>query len=435
MIRFLSSARKKYFNESLDFRARIFNILGITGFALGIFFAAFSFIIGAGMEFALTMLAPVVFAAVILPIANHTKQFKLCFLITVIAVFIIIFPVLFFTGGGYHSGMPSFFVFAVVFTVLMLEGKRRAVFTALEGALYLGCFLVAYFYRETVTPLTDEAGTAQDIIVGCLIASCALAFAIYQHLIIYDRKQKELERANDALQGLDRMKTEFYQNMNHDMKTPLTVISTFIGNADDMLDHGVEKAEVKECLEEAQEQIQILARMVEQSLTLAAAHEGKYHIETLDYAALLRSGAGAFHPALKENGNTLDVHIPDGLPKITGNGDLLKRAINNIMINAAKHTQNGTITVSIKREGGGLITTITDTGEGIDPAIFPRVFERGVSGHGATGYGLAICQAIVETHGAKSILRANTAGVRRYASPCRFVMGRRHERICFACGR
>ena len=102
---------------------------------------------------------------------------------------------------------------------------------------------------------------------------------------------------------------------------------------------------------------------------------------------------------MKESGNALDVHIPDGLPRITGSGDLLKRTVNNIMTNAVHHTKNGTITVSLKREGGGLITTITDTGEGIDPAMLPRVFERGVSGHGATGYGLAICKAIVETHG------------------------------------
>ena len=294
----LAWIRRKYLHENLDFRARIFNILGITGFALGIFFAVFSYIIGAGIYFALTMLVPSVLAAVILPIANHIKQFKLFFLITVIAVFLLIFPVLFFTGGGYHSGMPCFFVFAVVFTVLMLEGKRRTVFTILEVALYLGCFLAAYFYPDAVSPLTDEAGSAQDIIVGCLVASCALAFAIYQHLVIYDRKQRELEKANDALQGLDRMKTEFYQNMNHDMKTPLTVISTFIGNADDMLDHGIDKRDVKECLEEAQEQIQILARMVEHSLTLAAAHEGRYHMETLDFAALLRSPARAclIHP-------------------------------------------------------------------------------------------------------------------------------------------
>jgi hypothetical protein len=124
-----------------DFRVRIFNIFGIFGFALGIIVALFFILIGAGIEHVLTLLIPTVLAAIVLPIANRTKRFKRCFLLTVIAVFMIVFPILFFTGGGYHSGMPNFFVFGIVFTVLMLEGQRRTVFTILLVALYSGCLL------------------------------------------------------------------------------------------------------------------------------------------------------------------------------------------------------------------------------------------------------------------------------------------------------
>jgi signal transduction histidine kinase len=78
---------------------------------------------------------------------------------------------------------------------------------------------------------------------------------------------------------------------------------------------------------------------------------------------------------------------------------MLKRVIGNLLSNAAGHTMNGKITVSLNREGGNLITTVTDTGEGIDPAMLSRIFERGVSGRGTTGYGLSICKAIIEAHG------------------------------------
>jgi signal transduction histidine kinase len=231
-----------------------------------------------------------------------------------------------------------------------------------------------------------------DTLMGVAVAGFLMLAVIILYMRIYDSRQKRLE-------SLDRLKTEFFQNMNHDMKTPLTVIAAFIGNADDMLDHGIPTTEIKGCLEHAQEQIQNLARMVEHSLSFAAAQDGIWRMEALDFAALLRSESGAFRHSAEENGNTLDIQIPDGLPRITGNGDMLKRVIGNLLSNAAGHTMSGKITVSLNREGGNLITALTDTGEGIGPAMLSRIFERGVSGRGTTGYGLSICKAIIEAHG------------------------------------
>ena len=122
-------------------------------------------------------------------------------------------------------------------------------------------------------------------------------------------------------------------------------------------------------------------------------------MEQLDFAALLRSVAGALRLLLKDNGNTLDLQIAEGLPKIMGNADMLGRILDNLLSNAARHTMNGEIAISLNREGAKLVTTVTDTGEGIAPGFLPHIFERGVSGGGTTGYGLSICKAIIETHG------------------------------------
>ena len=171
MNQFYRQAKEKFFGERLDFRARVFNALGFIGIALSLFFACFSyFVLRAGAVIAAAYLLITAVAVLFVWRANRTKNFRRYFLITVVVVFIVTFPALFFLGGGYHSGMPCFFVFAVAFTVLMLEGKRRAFFTTLELVLYLACFLVAYFYPDVVKPLPTEAGMVQDIIVGCMIA-------------------------------------------------------------------------------------------------------------------------------------------------------------------------------------------------------------------------------------------------------------------------
>jgi signal transduction histidine kinase len=179
------------------------------------------------------------------------------------------------------------------------------------------------------------------------------------------------------------------------MKTPLTVISSDIQAADDMMDFSMDKDYIREKLEHAQEEIIRLARMVENSLGLAAAQVGRRHMEPVDFAVLLRSNVEAFRPLLEKSGNNLSISIPDGLPKLAGNRDMLVQVVYNIMGNAAKHTRNGEIAVSLKQAAEGLEAVIRDTGEGIAPEILPHVWERGVTSNG-TGYGLSICKAFVE---------------------------------------
>jgi hypothetical protein len=159
----------KYFNDDLDFRAQIFNTLGFLGCALGLFFGFFSIVNYTGALNVMCNFGAAVAAFVIIRQANRTGAFKAFFLVTVILVFFGIFPVLFFLGGGYKGSMPCFFVFALVFTVIMLTGRRRTLLTLMEYALYLGCFLLAYFYPNTVVNFDSERELATVIIVGCLL--------------------------------------------------------------------------------------------------------------------------------------------------------------------------------------------------------------------------------------------------------------------------
>jgi hypothetical protein len=100
--------------------------------------------------------------------------------------------------------MPGFFIFAVVFTVIMLEGKRRTVLTILEFVLYAGCFLIAYFRPETITPFASESETVQDIIVGCLAASSVLAIAIHETAETFTRLIASLWKVHPFREGNTR---------------------------------------------------------------------------------------------------------------------------------------------------------------------------------------------------------------------------------------
>ena len=272
--------------------------------------------------------------------------------------------------------------------------------------------------NETGAAMENMTNTAWQSIIGFVLViavllivlplvSGRLAVFILNPVEQEQERQRNLlnasEEEKERLEEMDKLKTEFYQDMHHEMKTPLHVINTDIQNADDMLDFDIDKSVVQKRLESAQQEIVRLARMVENSLDLAAAYVNQKHMEQINFASLLRSKAGVFASLLEKNGNRLSLKIPDGLPQITGNADMLSQVIFNLMYNAHRHTQNGEITVSLSFEkpeqsGGMLNAVIRDTGEGIAADILPSVFERGVSSNG-TGYGLSICKTIIEMHG------------------------------------
>jgi signal transduction histidine kinase len=384
----------RYFDASLDLRIQAFNLLAFAGMASGAITALSALFSNAGLYNIALNLSGSLIGALCFVFARRTKNYRAWFVIAAALTFLTLFPLMFFSAGGYQSGMPCFFIFALMFTAIMLEGKLRMAFLVLEFALYAACFFIAFYFPDTVHHFETRIDYLTDALTGVIAVGFILVVVVLLYIRIYDSRRQQLG-------SLDRLKMEFFQNMNHEMKTQLMVIISYINNADDMLayDGSVDKDALRECFGCAQAEIKSLARMTEYSLALAAAQEGKRNMEPLDFAALLRSCADSFRALLKKDGNSLTLRIPGGLPKITGSRDMLGQLVSNLLYNASRHTKNGEIAISLTREGSRLVTTVADTGEGIDPAMLARIFERGASGDGSTGYGLSICKTVVETHG------------------------------------
>jgi signal transduction histidine kinase len=224
-----------------------------------------------------------------------------------------------------------------------------------------------------------------------------IAIFILVGLVVYFFFLKDLSRKNETLDRLNRTKTEFLQDMSHEMKTPLTVIATGIDYADSIIrkENGdVDKA--RQALETIQGETQRLGRMMSGMVKLANMNLSGNRTR-VDFAALLKSGAETFRMTHKSN--TLHVQIAPDLPDVFVEHDSFSQVITNLLSNAANHTQNGEITLAADLCDGYMTVRVADTGEGIDPELLPQVFKRGVSGRGGTGYGLDICKTVVEAHG------------------------------------
>ncbi|MDR0491159.1 MAG: sensor histidine kinase [Oscillospiraceae bacterium] len=212
-----------------------------------------------------------------------------------------------------------------------------------------------------------------------------------------EARERALTVNNEMLDQLSRMKTELFQNINHDLKAPLAVASTDIANVVSLFDHELDEGEARESLANAQSEIMRMARMVSSAIDYTFQNDNRQDMTSLDIAPLLRGGADTYRALLESHGNTLTMDIPEFLPLIFGNADTLLHVLANLLSNANRHTRDGEIIITAAEKNGFIAVSVEDNGEGVDPEILPRIFERGVSASvSGSGIGLSICKTAVE---------------------------------------
>ncbi len=399
---------RTYFGPGLNFRVRLFNVLAMGGTVISLSMALVGIATAAGLGNIAVNFISAALSYALLCYSQRSGRYQLCYFITIVAIFLGLFPVMFFTAGGYHSGMPSFFVFAVSFTILMLEGKKAIVMSIVEILLYLAICLIAFGYPELVHAWDTEQDLLNDVIVGFVSVSVVLGAMLYLHFKLYAEQQKKLDEQNHILEKSSRAKTEFLSNTSHEMRTPLTVISVNIQTVAEILEEmgeAMKDREATELLKNAQQEIMRLARMVGGTLTLAAMSENTDK-QLVDFSTLLRSSTEMFSLYLQKRRNTLIADITGGI-HVFGNADLLAQVVANLLQNAATYTRQGEVSLQAGISGHEVVVTVRDTGDGISAELLPHVFERGVS-TGGTGFGLYLCKTVVESHGGRIWIESRT---------------------------
>lgn len=392
---------KRYFGPGLDLRIRLFNVLVSVSGCFCVIIAVASFFTDAELAGASISLAAAVGCFALLFFARHSERARLCHLLFIVGAFFILFPILFFRMGGYHGGIPVFLVFAIVFTVFMLEGRMALAVTALELALYLGMYAFAYMNPGSVSLFPTEGGVLASNMQDLAVVSVALGVTMYAQVRLYRAQQRRVGEQNEMLAQANRAKTEFLANASHEMRTPLTVISVNVQKVSAILEdmgEAVREPEAAGLLADAQGEIMRMSRMVDGLLKLAHASESAERGKT-DLTALFRSTADTQQLVLARRRNSLEMEAEDGL-FVFGDADLLSQALLNLIQNAHAHTEHDVIRLSVTRDGGTITTAVSDNGPGIPPGLLPRVFERGVTGKdGGTGFGLYFCKTVIESHG------------------------------------
>jgi len=214
---------------------------------------------------------------------------------------------------------------------------------------------------------------------------------------------EELQANYKRLQEVEKLRDDMRNMIVHDLRTPLTAMLV-----------GVEMLEHDATLDAMQHEIVSIATgggktllgMINDLLDVEKMEAGSTQLQYDQIVAdALVAGAVAQVTSLAHDGhNTLVTEVTAGLPPFPGDANKLTRTLVNLIGNAIKFTEGGTVTIAVTQGDGSIRFAIRDTGEGIPAEAFEKIFEKFGqldSRRVGTGLGLAFCKLAVEAHGGR----------------------------------
>ena len=216
------------------------------------------------------------------------------------------------------------------------------------------------------------------------------------------------QKRAEELAELDRAKTEFFSNISHEFRTPLTLM---LGPLDDALaDPDPDPAVQRERVEVAHRGALRLLRLVNALLDLSRFESGRVTASyaPVDLGRLAHEAAAVFRSAADRSGLELAVDAPEDGATIDADADMVEKILLNLLSNAYKFTLEGRIELRV-RIGERAVIEVADSGVGIPEAELPLLFERfrrvgGARGrsHEGSGIGLALVDELARAHGGEA---------------------------------
>ena len=209
---------------------------------------------------------------------------------------------------------------------------------------------------------------------------------------------------SEKLENHDRLRNEFVSNASHELKTPLSTMKIL---SESMLyEEQPDPKMMREFFGDINHEVDRLTHIINDLLRLVQEENADraLNIDAVDMEALIHRVIRRLMPLAKSKGIRLERKL---LPvKIEADESRIEQVVTNLIDNALKYTDKGSVAVTLKPDGAYAVLTVHDTGIGIPKEAIPRLFERFYRvdkarsrDTGGTGLGLSIVERIVAMHG------------------------------------
>ncbi len=280
-------------------------------------------------------------------------------------------------------------------------------------------------------PITDENGNVVAVLATDIKADdffevtrqtlypflIFIGFLIFTISILAAILISVWERRAESLAELDRLKTEFLSVATHQLRAPITAIRGYTANMADG-SYGPVPPYLTEPLSIIEESARLMVNSIEDYLNISRIEQGrmKYEKSSFDLTKLATEVVEEFKPVATHKGIAISA-APGEPVSIYADVGKIKQVITNLVDNAIKYTKQGSVTVTVSKEGPIARLVVQDTGVGISADEAPKLFSKFTRARNAnkvnttgTGLGLYVVRQLTEGNGGKVWIESEGTG-------------------------
>jgi len=304
-------------------------------------------------------------------------------------------------GGGLQSGsmlyIPSFSILAFV----LLGPRSGGLWAILILVFCLGLGLGEEHLPEAVEQTADLTTRWMiRAIISVFTAAALVLYTEHTNTLAQDALTEARERADAA----NAAKSLFLATMSHELRTPMNGV---LGLTEVLLSEA-HTARQETLLRNIDTSGRTLVGLLNDLLDFSKVEAGELCLEVVPYqpAGAIRAALEPLEAVAARQGLAVRAHLDGLAPWVRGDPSRLRQVLVNLLGNAIKFTDSGTINVTAQQQADWLSVRVTDTGIGIPAARLPRLFDPFTQAdasitrrYGGTGLGLAICRQLIEQMG------------------------------------
>jgi len=413
-----------FFREELSIRHKLVNVILGSALLVQVPGLVVTLLVGTGPAGVITQVFTLLVIAIVLFLTNKYTESPVPSIIISTVTNLVVFPIMYFTCGGYGTGVVIWMLFGAVFTWLLVDIKWCVVISAINFVLFTGCLHIEKVYPQYVSFLETRNDEIADTSNAFIFVTVIFGLIFKYQTNAYEKQARtlsegdeelrnlnaQLAEANAQLESASAAKSNFLANMSHEIRTPINAVL----GMDEMILKECNDKQILEYANDIDSAGHQLLSLVNDILDFSKIESGKMELHPVEYElfSVMNDCYNMIIMRAKRKELEFTVENDPNIPAfLFGDEVRIRQIIMNLLTNAVKYTKDGSVKLifgfeRIDKEHINLVVSVKDTGIGISEDnqkylfdSFKRIDEvrnRNIEG---TGLGLPITKNFTEMMG------------------------------------